>query len=174
MALLESSLFLAGAEALNTPGLIFFLERIEQNLAAVLRMVHGQADRLRPHVKTHKTREISRLWMALGVKKHKAATLVEAEMLAQEGAEDVLVSYPLVGPAPGALAVLAVLAVCSTATVKGFFNSSFIEAALISTAAGDFLALATDTALFWAVTSAAVVASTTNGIGVTAAGSGTL
>ena len=107
MALLESSLFLAGAEALNTPGLIFFLERIEQNLAAVLRMVHGQADRLRPHVKTHKTREISRLWMALGVKKHKAATLVEAEMLAQEGAEDVLVSYPLVGPAPGALAVLA-------------------------------------------------------------------
>jgi len=107
MALLESSLFLAGAEALNTPGLIFFLERIEQNLAAVLRMVHGQAERLRPHVKTHKTREISRLWMALGVKKHKAATLVEAEMLAQEGAEDVLVSYPLVGPAPGALAVLA-------------------------------------------------------------------
>lgn len=107
MTLIDPSPRLAGAEALSTPALIFLLERIERNLGAVLSMVDGRADRLRPHVKTHKTREISRLWLELGVRKHKAATLVEAEMLAQEGADDVLVSYPLVGPAPDRLAVMA-------------------------------------------------------------------
>ena len=98
---------LAGASALATPCLIFLLERIENNLAAILEMVGGRPERLRPHIKTHKTREISRLWLALGVTRHKAATLVEAEVLAQEGALDVLVSYPLVGPAPDRLGLLA-------------------------------------------------------------------
>jgi len=107
MSFMEPSPALAGVEALVSPALVFFLERIEGNLGAVLRMVGGRAECLRPHVKTHKTREISRLWMALRVTKHKAATLVEAEMLAQERASDVLVSYPLVGPAPDRLAFLA-------------------------------------------------------------------
>ena len=107
MTFAEPSPALAGVDALVSPALVFFLERIEGNLGAVLRMVGGRAECLRPHVKTHKTREISRLWMALGVTKHKAATLVEAEMLAQEQASDVLVSYPLVGPAPLRLAFLA-------------------------------------------------------------------
>ncbi len=107
MSEVESNPVLAGADALGTPCLVFFLERIERNLSAVLEMVDGRPEKLRPHVKTHKTREISRLWMALGVTKHKAATLVEAEMLAQEGAADVLVAYPLVGPAPDRLAFLA-------------------------------------------------------------------
>ena len=104
---METGPGLAGVEALASPALVFFLDRIEGNLGAVLRMVGGKAECLRPHVKTHKTREISRLWMALGVTKHKAATLVEAEMLAQEGASDVLVSYPLVGPSPERLSFLA-------------------------------------------------------------------
>lgn len=107
MTLIDPSPRLAGVEALSTPALVFLLERIERNLGAVLSMVDGRPERLRPHVKTHKTREISRLWLELGVRKHKAATLVEAEMLAQEGAEDVLISYPLVGPAPDRLAVMA-------------------------------------------------------------------
>jgi D-threonine aldolase len=36
--------------------------------------------------------------MAAGIVKHKAATIAEVEMLALEGAKDVLLAYPVVGP----------------------------------------------------------------------------
>ena len=56
------------------------------------------ADRLRPHVKTHKMAEIVRLAESLGIRKHKCSTIAEAEMVAAAGGTDVLLSYPLVGP----------------------------------------------------------------------------
>src|SRR5581483_6723701 len=54
--------------------------------------------RMRPHVKTHKTREIVRMELAAGVVKHKCATLAEAEMIASCGAPDVFLAYNVVGP----------------------------------------------------------------------------
>ena len=80
-----------------SPALIFFKEIIQSNIAAMVRMAGG-AGRLRPHVKTHKTREIARLELAAGITKHKCATIAEAEMLAQVGAPDVLIAYNMVGP----------------------------------------------------------------------------
>ena len=58
----------------------------------------GGPARLRPHVKTHKTREIARMQLDAGVTKHKCATIAEAELLADVGVPDVLIAYPLVGP----------------------------------------------------------------------------
>ena len=60
--------------------------------------IAGTADRLRPHCKTHKMREVIELEMKLGIRKHKAATLAEAEMLALAGVCDVFLAYNLVGP----------------------------------------------------------------------------
>jgi len=80
-----------------TPALIFFKDLIVRNIAEAVRMA-GNPKRLRPHVKTHKTREIVRLELQAGVGKHKVATLAEAEMVASCGAPDVLLAYPLVGP----------------------------------------------------------------------------
>ena len=57
------------------------------------------AERLRPHVKTHKMAEIVRMAESMGVRKHKCATLAEAEMVAAAGGTDVLLAYPLVGSA---------------------------------------------------------------------------
>ena len=37
---------------------------------------------------------------ALGIRKHKCATIAEAEMIAAAGGADVLIAYPLVGPEP--------------------------------------------------------------------------
>lgn len=82
-----------------SPGLIFFKELIRHNLTEALRIA-GSADRLRPHVKTHKTRELVEIEMSAGVSKHKCATLAEAEMLGRLGVPDVLLAYPLVGPNP--------------------------------------------------------------------------
>src|SRR5205823_11693920 len=92
--------------AVLSPGLVFFKELIQRNIARCLEIA-GDPARLRPHVKTHKTREIARLQLAAGIKKHKCATLAEAEMLASCGVADVLLAYHLVGPNCARLARLA-------------------------------------------------------------------
>jgi D-serine deaminase-like pyridoxal phosphate-dependent protein len=88
---------IADTSAISSPGLIFFLDLIKQNLARTIELA-GSAERLRPHAKTHKTREIIQLELAAGITKHKVATIAEAEMAASCGAPDVFLAYPIVGP----------------------------------------------------------------------------
>jgi len=80
-----------------SPGLVVFRDLVEHNLKEMVRIA-GSPDRLRPHCKTHKTREIVQMQMALGVTRHKCATLREAQMLAELGVKDILIAYQLVGP----------------------------------------------------------------------------
>ena len=68
-----------------------------QNVHMAIAMT-GDADRLRPHVKTHKTKEAAQLMMDAGINKFKCATIAEAEMLAMINAGDVLLAYQPVGP----------------------------------------------------------------------------
>jgi len=89
-----------------SPALLFYPALIRRNLRRAIE-VAGGVDRLRPHVKTHKTREIAGIELEMGIGKHKCATLAEAEMLAEAGAPEVLIAYPLVGPNAGRLARLA-------------------------------------------------------------------
>jgi D-serine deaminase-like pyridoxal phosphate-dependent protein len=77
---------------------LFYKDLIEQNISRLIARVGGDPKRLRPHVKTHKTREIVRMQLAVGITKHKCATIAEAELLAQVGAPDVMISYNLIGP----------------------------------------------------------------------------
>jgi len=83
--------------AILSPALLFYPEAIRGNLERML-SIAGQPDRLRPHAKTHKTREILRMALEMGIRKHKVATLAEAEMAARVGVPDVFIAYPLVGP----------------------------------------------------------------------------
>src|SRR5438445_1223834 len=80
-----------------SPGLLFYKDLIRRNIARMIEMAGGP-EKLRPHVKTHKTREIVRLELDAGISKHKCATLAEAEMTARCGAPDVLIAYNIVGP----------------------------------------------------------------------------
>jgi D-serine deaminase-like pyridoxal phosphate-dependent protein len=80
-----------------TPALIVFRELLEDNLDRMIRIA-GRPDRLRPHCKTHKIREIAELQLAKGITKHKCATFAEAEMLARAGVRDIFLAYNLVGP----------------------------------------------------------------------------
>jgi D-serine deaminase-like pyridoxal phosphate-dependent protein len=82
---------------LDTPALIVFPERVKHNIRLAIEMT-GSADRLRPHVKTHKSPDCTRLQLAAGITRFKCATIAEAEMLAMEGAPDVLLAYQLIGP----------------------------------------------------------------------------
>lgn len=85
------------SSAVVSPGLLFYKDLICRNIARALEMAHGAA-RLRPHVKTHKTREITRMELEAGITKQKCATLAEAEMVAGCGVRDILIAYPMVGP----------------------------------------------------------------------------
>ena len=97
---------IADPTELPTPTLVVYPELVRRNVAELVRIA-GSPDRLRPHAKTHKTREATRMLLNAGVTKHKCATLAEAEMLAGCGAADVMVAYCLVGPNPARLAALA-------------------------------------------------------------------
>ena len=81
---------------LTTPALVVFLELVQENLDRMVAMA-GDPARLRPHVKTHKTREVIELQLQRGIAKFKAATFAECEMLARAGARDVLLAYQVVG-----------------------------------------------------------------------------
>lgn len=85
------------AQDVPSPALVFDRGHIRRNIARMLEIAGGPA-RLRPHFKTHKTREIVLLEAERGITKHKCATLAEAEVLAQAGAGAVFVAYALVGP----------------------------------------------------------------------------
>ncbi|MEC9116434.1 MAG: D-TA family PLP-dependent enzyme [Planctomycetota bacterium] len=88
---------LVGLETVASPALLVFDERIESNLQEMIRIA-GSVDRLRPHCKTHKLAPIIEMEMDLGIRKHKCATLAEAEMLASCGVKEIFWAYPPVGP----------------------------------------------------------------------------
>ena len=90
---------------LLSPSLLIDRSGVRRNLEAMIALARG-ADRLRPHVKTHKMPAIVRLCESMGIHKHKCATIAEAEMVATAGGRDVLLAYPLVGPNIARLAKL--------------------------------------------------------------------
>ncbi len=88
---------ISGAENVPSPSLIYYSDIIEENTKKVIKMAGG-AERLWPHVKTHKMADIVKRQIMLGITRFKCATIAEAEMAALCGAEDILIAYPLVGP----------------------------------------------------------------------------
>lgn len=96
---------LADENTVLSPSLVFYPKLIQQNTARVIELA-GSPDRLRPHAKTHKTREIAQMQLAACVRKHKCATIAEAELLADVGAPDVLIAYQMLGPNLGRLSNL--------------------------------------------------------------------
>ena len=84
-------------DELDSPALVIYPDRVRENIQTAIDMV-GDPQRLRPHVKTHKTKEATQLMLAAGITKFKCATIAEAEMLALCEAPDVLLAYQPIGP----------------------------------------------------------------------------
>lgn len=82
---------------LDSPALVIFTDRVKQNIQTAISMV-GDINRLRPHVKTHKSPDVCKLMIDAGITKFKCATIAEAEMLGQCSAEDVVLAYQPLGP----------------------------------------------------------------------------
>jgi D-serine deaminase-like pyridoxal phosphate-dependent protein len=93
---------IANAEEVDSPALLVYPPRIVENIRRMIAIAGGGvangAERLRPHVKTHKMSEVVRLQLAAGIRRFKCATLSEMEMTAAAGAPDVLLAHQPVGP----------------------------------------------------------------------------
>ena len=86
-----------GVENILTPALIYYKDEIFENTRKTIEIAGG-AERLWPHVKSHKMKKMIEMQMAMGIHRFKCATLAEVKMVAECGAEHILLAYPLVGP----------------------------------------------------------------------------
>ncbi len=84
-------------ETLLTPALAIYPDIVEHNIAATVRLLGGDPNRWRPHVKTAKLGFIMRRMAELGVAQAKCSTTVELATACEAGMKDVLLAYPVVG-----------------------------------------------------------------------------
>jgi len=85
-------------EQIDSPSLVVYADRVKENINALIKMVDGRVDQLRPHVKTNKIAEVCQLMMDKGIQNYKCATIAEAEMLGLLKSPDVLIAHQLMGP----------------------------------------------------------------------------
>jgi len=96
-----------------SPALVVYLDRVRDNLSRVIELAAGDPARWRPHIKTIKIPEIFVEMTRAGLRNFKCATTREAmhllHVLDQEGIRqaDLLLAYPLIGPALERLSYLA-------------------------------------------------------------------
>ncbi len=101
---------------LDTPALVVDLDVMEGNLTKMAEYCRRHNLRLRPHTKTHKIPELARKQIESGASGITVAKLGEAEVMIDDGLNDLLIAYPIVGPTKTAR--LARLAERATITVS--------------------------------------------------------
>ena len=79
-------------DTLDTPALVIDRNAVKRNIEKLVASI-DDVKRLRPHIKTHKTKEVTKLLQEAGIQKFKCATIAETELLAFCEAEDVLLAY---------------------------------------------------------------------------------
>jgi D-serine deaminase-like pyridoxal phosphate-dependent protein len=84
-------------EALLTPALVIYPEIVDRNIAATLRLLGGDPNRWRPHLKTAKLGFIIHRLAEQGVVNAKCSTTVELAAACEAGMKDVLLAYAVVG-----------------------------------------------------------------------------
>jgi D-serine deaminase-like pyridoxal phosphate-dependent protein len=84
---------------LDTPVLTADLDAVERNIARMQAYCDEHWIALRPHVKTHKLPELAHKQLEAGARGITCQKLGEAEVMADAGIDDILISFPLVGEA---------------------------------------------------------------------------
>src|SRR5215475_1695218 len=82
---------------LDTPAVVVDLDAVERNLQRAQDYCSRHGLALRPHIKTHKVPEFARRQIAIGAIGITCQKLGEAEVMADAGIEDILITYNVVG-----------------------------------------------------------------------------
>jgi D-serine deaminase-like pyridoxal phosphate-dependent protein len=88
---------ISDVDRLLTPALAIYPEIVDSNIAATIRLLGGDANRRRPHLKTAKLGFMMRRIAQSGVTQSKVSTTVELATACASGMKDVLLAYPVVG-----------------------------------------------------------------------------
>jgi D-serine deaminase-like pyridoxal phosphate-dependent protein len=83
--------------SLDTPAMIVDIELMNANIAAMMRRMKELNVGVRPHLKTTKSPELARLMLADGALGFCVAKVSEAEVMAQAGIEDLLITTEIIG-----------------------------------------------------------------------------
>ena len=84
-------------DSVLTPALAVYPEAVASNIQSSLRLLGGNADRWRPHIKTAKLSFTLRMLLDRGIHHFKCATTLELLEACRGGAADILVAYPVMG-----------------------------------------------------------------------------
>ena len=82
---------------LLTPALVIYPAHVDANVANTIRLLDGDPQRWRPHVKTAKLEFVMKRLVNAGVMACKASTTLELSTACAAGFQDVLLAYPVVG-----------------------------------------------------------------------------
>src|SRR5262249_58729321 len=85
------------ANEFGTPAVVIDLDRVERNIARVQRLCEAAGVANRPHIKTHKSPALAKLQVAAGARGITCQKLGEAEVMGEDGLDDILISYNLLG-----------------------------------------------------------------------------
>lgn len=85
------------AREFGTPAVVIDLDRVERNIARVQAICENAGVAMRPHVKTHKSPVLARMQRDAGARGITCQKLGEAEVMADGGLDDILISYNLYG-----------------------------------------------------------------------------
>ena len=85
------------AREYGTPALVIDMDRVERNIARIQKICDDAGVANRPHIKTHKSPMLAHLQIKAGAKGITCQKLGEAEVMAEGGIDDILISYNLIG-----------------------------------------------------------------------------
>ena len=121
------------AREFGTPAVVIDLDRVERNIARVQAICDRAKVANRPHIKTHKIPKLALMQRAAGARGITCQKLGEAEVMADGGLDDILVSYNLIGEArAGRLGALARRITITVAADNPTTLDTYAEAARVA------------------------------------------
>src|SRR5580698_5326744 len=85
------------AREYGTPIAVIDMDRVERNIARVQKACDAAGLANRPHIKTHKSPILAKLQIEAGAKGITCQKIGEAEVMADAGIDNILISYNLLG-----------------------------------------------------------------------------
>src|SRR2546421_3987931 len=85
------------AREYGTPAAVIDMDRVERNITRIQAACDAAGVANRPHIKTHKSPILAKLQIEAGARGITCQKLGEAEVMADAGIDDILISYNLIG-----------------------------------------------------------------------------
>src|SRR5438045_3372683 len=95
--MMTTSLAARIAREYGTPAAVIDMDRVERNISRIQAACDAAGLANRPHIKTHKSPVLAKLQIEAGARGITCQKLGEAEVMADAGIDDILISYNLIG-----------------------------------------------------------------------------